>query len=63
MVFTDVPELIQVNVFASIGCSDHSHLSISLSLRPSVPGVNVACEVFLKSRINWASVGHLSRAP
>ena len=53
LVLTDAPELTAVNVFAPIGCSDPSHLSISLSLRQYVPEVNVACEVFFKSAVNW----------
>ena len=56
LVMTDVPELTCVKVNSPIGRSDHSHLSIYLSLRQSVPDVNIRQDVYLKTRVNWVSV-------
>ena len=41
VVMSDVPELVDVVVGSPIGASDHYHLSISLTLRQSVPDFNI----------------------
>lgn len=56
LVFTDVPDLCKVSVAAPIGRSDHSHLCVDLEITSTLPGFDVACEVPLKTRVNWDAV-------
>ena len=56
LLFTDVPELVNVSVDASIGSSDHSTLSISLDIRQRIPEFVIRREVFMKSRTNWDAI-------
>ena len=56
LLFTDVPELVNVSVVATIGSSDHSTLSISLDIRQSIPKFVIRREVFMKSRANWDTI-------
>ena len=56
LLFTDVPELVNVSVVAPIGGSDHSTLSISLDICQRVPEFTIRREVYLKSRANWGAI-------
>ena len=53
---TNVPDLIQVAVIASIGNSDHSSLSAVISIAQAVPNLCVRRKVFLKHQVNWSTV-------
>jgi len=56
--------LVEVGVRPPIGNSDHSHLSVRLSLKQSAPEVNLRQDVFLKSSVDWpAVVNAFSLAP
>ena len=54
--FTDVPGVVDVQVAAPIGSSDHSALLLTLTLQQDVPEFSIRREVFLKNRINWDAV-------
>ena len=53
---TDVPDLVQVTVVGPLGSSDHSSLSIAISMAQAVPSLSVSRKVFLKHRVNWTAV-------
>ena len=53
---TDVPDLVRVSVVAPLGSSDHSSLSISISLAQAIPNLCVSRMVLLKHRVNWTAV-------
>ena len=48
LLMTDVPDLIQVAVVAPIGNSDHSSLSVVISMAQAVPNLCVSRKVFPK---------------
>ena len=52
----DVPDLVRVAVVAPIGNSDHSSLSVIISMAQAVPNLCVSRKVFLKHQINWNTV-------
>ena len=56
LLMTDVPDLIQVAVVASIGNSDHSSLSAVISTALAVPNLCVSTKVFLKHQVKWNTV-------
>ena len=56
LLMTDVPDLIQVAVVARIGNSDHSLLSVVISMAQAVPNLCVSRKVFLKHQVNWNTV-------
>ncbi|KAI3381869.1 hypothetical protein SNEBB_010891 [Seison nebaliae] len=53
LVFTDVPDIVDVKVKLPIGGSDHHTLSVSLTLRQSAAATEFRKEIYLKNRVNW----------
>ena len=53
---TDVPDLVRVAVVAPIGNSDHSCLSVIISMAQALPNLCVSRKVFLKLQVNWNTV-------
>ena len=55
---TDVPNLFIVwaAIVAPIGNSDHSSLSVVISMAQAVPNLCVSRKVFLKHQVNWNTV-------
>ena len=53
---TDVPDLARVAVVAPLGSSDHSSLSIAISMAQAIPNLCVSRRVLLKHRVNWSAV-------
>ena len=53
---TDVPDLVWVAVVAPLGGSDHSSLSIAISMAQAIPNLCVSRRVLLKHRVNWTAV-------
>ena len=49
---TDVPDLVRAAVVAPIGNSDHSSLSVVISMAQAVPNLRVSRKVFLKHQVN-----------
>ena len=56
LLMIDVPDLIQVNVVAPLGNSDHSSLSIAICMAEVVPNLCVCRKVFLNHQVNWTPV-------
>ena len=56
LLITDVPDLAQVAVVATIGNSDHSSLLAVISMAQAVPNLCVSRKVFLKHQVNWNTV-------
>ena len=56
LVMTNVPDLVRVAVVAAQGRSDHSSLSIAISMAQAIPNLCVSRRVLLKHRINWSAV-------
>ena len=52
LLMTDVPGLVQITVVAPLGTSNHSSLSIAISMTQAVPNLCVCRKVLLKHRIN-----------
>ena len=52
LLMTDVPDLVRLAVVAPIGSSDHSSLSIAISMAHSIPNLCVSRRVLLKHRVN-----------
>ena len=48
LLMTDIPDLIQVTVVAPLGRSDHSSLSIAISIAQAIPNLCVSIRVLLK---------------
>ena len=57
LLMTDVPGLVRVAVVAPIGNSDHSSLSVVISMAQAVLNLCVTRKVFLKHQVNWKTVG------
>ena len=53
LLMTDVPDLVRV---APLGRSDHSSLSIAISMAQVIPNLCVSRRVLLKHRVNWTAV-------
>ena len=53
---TDVPDLVRASVVAPIGNSDHSSLSVVISMAQAVRNLCVSRKVFLKHHVNWNTV-------
>ena len=53
---TDVSDLVRVTVVAPLSSSDHSSLSIAISMAPAIPNLCVSRRVLLKQRVNWTAV-------
>ena len=53
---TDVPDLVRVAVLAPLGRSDHSSLSITISMAQAIPNLCVSRRVLLKHRVYWSAV-------
>ena len=56
LLMTDVPDLVRVAVVAPLGSSDHSLLSIAISMAQAIPNLCVSRRVLLKHRVNWSAV-------
>ena len=56
LLMTDVPDLVRVAVVAPLGRSDHSSLSIAISMAQAIPNLCVSRRVLLKHRVNWTAV-------
>ena len=56
LLMTDVPDLVRVAVVASLGSSDHSSLSIAISMAQAIPNLCVSRRVLLKHRVNWSAL-------
>ena len=56
LLMTDVPDLVRVAVVAPLGRSDHSSLSITISMAQAIPNLCVSRKVLLKDRVNWSAV-------
>ena len=56
LLMTDVPYLVRVAVVAPIGNSDHSSLSVVISMAQAVPNLCVSRKIFLKHQVNWDTV-------
>ena len=56
LMMTDVPDLVRVAVVAPLGSSDHSSLSIAISMAQAIPNLCVSRRVLLKHRVNWTAV-------
>ena len=56
LLMTDVPDLVWVAVVAPLGSSDHSSLSIAISMSQAIPNLCVSRRVLLKHRVNWSAV-------
>ena len=56
LLMTDVPHLVRVAVVAPLGRSDHSTLSIAISMAQAIPNLCVSRRVLLKHRLNWSAV-------
>ena len=57
LLMTYVPDLVRVATVAQIGNSDHSSLSLVISMAQAVPNLCVSRKVFLKHKVNWSTVG------
>ena len=53
LLMTDAPDVVRVAIVAPIGNSDHSSLSVVISMAQAVPNVCVSRKVFLKHQVNW----------
>ena len=51
LLMADVPDLVRVAVVAPIGYSDHSSLSVVISMAQAVPNLCVSRKVFLKHQV------------
>ena len=56
LLMTDIPDLVHLAVVAPLGRSDHSSLSIAISMAQAIPNLCVSRKVLLKHRINWSAV-------
>ena len=52
LLMTDVPDFVRVAVVAPIGNSDHSSLSVVISMAQAVPNLHVSRKIFLKHQVN-----------
>ena len=60
LLITDVSDLVRVAVVAPLGRSDHSSLSIAISMAQAIPNLCVSRRMLLKHRVNWtAAIGVL----
>ena len=53
---TDVPDLVRVAVVAPLSSSDHSSLSIAISMALAIPNLCASRRVLLKHRVNGTAV-------
>ena len=56
LLMTDVPDLVRVAVVAPVGRSDHSSLSIAISMVQAIPNLCVSRGVLRKHRVNWTAI-------
>ena len=56
LLMTDVPDLLRVAVVAPPNSSDHSTLSIAISVAQAIPNLCTRRRVLLKHRVNWSGV-------
>ena len=56
LLMTDVPDLVRVTVVAPLGRSDHSSLSIAVSMAQAIPNLRISRRVLLKHRGNRTAV-------
>ena len=53
LLMTDVPDVVRVAVVTPLGSSDHSSLSIAISMAQAIPNLCVSRRVLLKHRVKW----------
>ena len=56
LLMTDVPDLVCLTVVAPLGSSDHSSLSIAISMVQAFPILCVSMRVLIKHGVNWTAV-------
>ncbi len=56
LVFTDVPDIVRVDVTAPLDSSDHSCISLQVNHKRCVVAHIIIREVFLKNKVNWSVV-------
>ena len=56
LLMTDVPDLVRMAVVAPLGSSDHSSLSIAISMAQAILNFCVSRRLLLKHRVNWSAV-------
>ena len=56
LLMTDVSDLVRVAALAPLGSSDHSSLSIAISMACAIPNLCVSRRVLLKHRVNCSAV-------
>ena len=56
LLMTDVPDIVREAVVAPLGRSDHSTLSIAISMAQAIPNLCVSKRVLLKHQLNWTAV-------
>ena len=56
LLMTDAPDLVRVAVVAPLGSSDHSSLTIAISMAQAINNLCVSRRVLLKHRVNWSVV-------
>ena len=56
LLMTDVPDLVWVAVVAPLSSSDHSSLSIAISMAQAIPNLCVSRRALLKNRVKLSAV-------
>ena len=56
LLMTDVPDLVRLAVVAPLSSSDHSPLSIAISMAQAIPNLCVSRRGHLKHRVDWFAV-------
>ena len=56
LMMTDVPDRVRVAIEGPLGSSDHSSLSIAISMAQAIPNLCVSRRVRLKHRVDWSAV-------
>ena len=56
LMMTNVPDLVRDVVVAPIGNSDHSSLSVVISMAQAVPNLCVGIKVLIRHQVNWNTV-------
>ena len=56
LLMTDVPDLAWVAVVSALGSSDHSSVSIAISMAEAIPNLCVSRRVVMTLRVNWSAV-------
>ena len=56
LLMTDIPDRVQATLIAHIANSNHSSLSVVISIAQAVPNLCVSWKIFLKHQVNWNTV-------